>query len=135
MSKKTFNFDMCFNMMRIMMKTKSYLLLIIVGSSLFLSGCSKKNPSSTIPAEPNKSSGQQQSKRHEVNRPKLKLEYADDIDKLALQIAAILDNIETPEDAEQAIKTLKPLGKEYRKLNQKFSKYYLQETEDLFSTN
>ncbi|MBC8391451.1 MAG: hypothetical protein H8E17_02645 [Deltaproteobacteria bacterium] len=104
------------------MKIKIYLLLItcfcVIGS-----GCSKKTPPRTTPAEPNQAAEPEPPKPVVVNLPKL--EYADDMEKLRIQIADILNNIQTSEDVEQAIKTLRPLGRQYAQLSRDFGRRYL----------
>ncbi|MCE5184972.1 MAG: hypothetical protein LLF76_02460 [Planctomycetaceae bacterium] len=59
--------------------------------------------------------------------------FAGDILRLGRQIADILDNIETVEQAKEAITSLEPLGLEYRKLNINFQKHYLQDGGPTFS--
>ncbi len=93
--------------------------------TVLLFGCSKKEPESP-PPEPEKPLVRQPFQRRR-NRPDIKLEYADDIKKLALEIAAIINDIETLEDAQQALATLKPLGSKYYGLKDKFSRHYLQD--------
>ena len=75
-----------------------------------------------VSSEPNNTAVQTRTIKTEF----VQLEYADEIEALAAQIAEILNSIETVEDANQAVETLTPLGKEYRELNLQFSKYYLQ---------
>ena len=105
------------------MKIKIYLLLITF-LCVTLSGCSKKTPPSTTPADSNQSSEPEPPKQRKADVPKL--EYVDEIEKLALEIAAIMDSIETLEDAEEAVQTLRPLGREYRQLHKTFSRHYMQ---------
>lgn len=55
------------------------------------------------------------------------LQYADQTRTLGRQIAGILENVRTPQDAERAVIALEPLGVRYRKLNGSFQRYYLQD--------
>ncbi|MHC4292633.1 MAG: hypothetical protein ACYSTR_10540, partial [Planctomycetota bacterium] len=87
-----------------------------------ISGCKKAPSTPAVSSEPNSTEVQAKS----IKTESVRLEYADEIDALAAQIADILNNIQTIEDANQAVKILTPLGKKYRELNRQFATYYLQ---------
>ncbi|MCE5184971.1 MAG: hypothetical protein LLF76_02455 [Planctomycetaceae bacterium] len=52
------------------------------------------------------------------------LQLANDILKLGREIATMLDEVETVEQAKPAIAALEPLGTEYSRLNKEFMKFY-----------